>query len=193
MIPEGTNVAQVVISASPRSEQQMMELQIEGTANCGTRTVNRRAVPSEDMMQAFIYRHLVTSQKLLVQICEPNPVTVTLNLPADGIIRARPGSEVSLSAVINRKSDGAGGVKLALSDAPEWLTLATDTIGLKTGNEIILKISPNAEAGDKATVLLNGTARVGKFSKEAIPTPKFLTDNKAVDFTIDALSLQIIE
>lgn len=195
VIPEGTNLAQVIVTASARAEKQMMELEIEGTANCGARTVCRRAVPAEDMMQAFIYRHLVSAQKLLVQIAEPNPVTVTLALPSSGVVRARPDSEVSLTASINRRSGGdTGSVKLTLAEPPEWLTLATDTIGQKTGSEIILKVSPNAEPGDKATVLLNGTARIMKTAKDRDFVPNFKggQNTKSTEFTIDAISIEII-
>jgi hypothetical protein len=193
VIPEGTSsCSQVIIAASQRAEKQMLELEIEGTADCGS----RRAVPAEDMMQAFLYRHLVTAQKLLVQVSEPNPVTVTLSLPSGGIVRARPGSEVTLSASVTRKVDGQGqgGVKLTLSDPPEWLTLGTESIGQKGGNEVVLKISPNAEPGDKATVILNGSARTAKSAKDPTFNPIAKGQNtKAVDFAIDAISIEIID
>jgi hypothetical protein len=195
VIPEGASSAQVIIAASVRAEKQLLTLEIEGTAHCGARTVSRRAVPAEDMMQAFLYRHLVVAQKLLVQVAEPNPVNVTLKLPAGGVIRARPDSEISLSAVITSKgTTGQSGVKLTLSDPPEWLTLGTDSIGQKGGgDEVILKVSPNAEPGDKATVILNGTARQVKSAKDPDydPVNKF-TNNKPVEFAIDAISIEII-
>ncbi len=192
VIPEGANSAQIVIAASKRTEKKMMELEIEGSANCGSRTVSRRAVPSEDMMQAFIYRHLVTAQKLLVQVAEPDPVTVALTLPSGGVVRARPGSEISLSAMVTRKADVQGGVKLTLSDPPEWLSLETGYLE-RQGGEVILKISPNAEPGNSATVLLNGTARLSRSPKdpEYNPIAKF-QNIKPVTFDIDAISIQII-
>jgi len=193
VIPESVSNAQIIIAASPRAESQIVPLEIEGSANCGYQTVCRRAVPAEDMMQAFLYRHLVTAQKLLVQIAEPDPVTVALKLPSGGVIRARPDSEVSLTAMVNRKTDGQGGVKLTLSEPPEWLTLGTDTLSQKGGNEIILKISPNAEPGDKATVILNGTARTAKSAKDPTFIPLAKGQNtKTVDFAIDAISIEII-
>jgi hypothetical protein len=145
------------------------------------------------MMQAFLYRHLVTAQKLLVQVAEPDPVTIALKLPPGGAIRARPDSEITLSAVMTRKGAVQGSVKLTLSDPPEWLTLATQSLGPQTGNEVILKVSPNAEPGDKTTVVLNGTARRSKSTKDPDydPVNKF-SNTKAVDFAIDAISIEII-
>jgi len=144
------------------------------------------------MMQAFLYRHLVTAQQLLVQVAEPEPATVALNLPADGIIRARPGSEVTLGARVIRNANIQGTIKLTLSDPPEWLTLATGSID-RQGGEIILKISPNAEPGNSANVLLNGTVRVAKSARDPDYNPVMKNLNtKTTDFTIDAISIQII-
>jgi hypothetical protein len=193
VIPEGAQSAQIIIAASQRAENQMTTLEIEGTANCGKGTVSRRAVPSEDMMQAFLYRHFVTAQKLLVQVTEPDPVTIALRLPPGGAIRVRPDSEITLSAMMTLKGAVQGSVKLTLSDPPEWLTLATQSLGQQAGNEVVLKVSPNAEPGDKTTVVLNGTARRSKSAKDPDydPVNKYL-NTKAVDFAIDAISIEII-
>ena len=194
VIPEGADSAQIIIAASQRAEKQLVPLEIEGTANCGSQTVCRRAIPAEDMMQAFAYRHLVTAQKFLVQVAEPDPVTVTLRLPPSGVIRARPDSEVTLTASVNRKDDGAGGVKLALSDPPEWLTLVTDNVGQKGSNEVILKISPHAEPGDKATVILTGSARRQKSPNNLSNDPlNKISNNQWTDFAIDTISIEIID
>ena len=193
VIPEGANSARVVIAARPRADEQILALEIEGTADCGSRTVRRRAVPAEDMMQAFLYRHLVIAQQLLVDITDPDPVTVTLNLPPDGVFRVRPGGEISINATARWLGEGGRNVKLTLAEPPEWLTLKTGSISGQ-GGEIILKVSPNAEPGDKATVLLNGSVRIPKApdDPEYNPALKKGQNNKAVGFTIDAVSIEII-
>jgi hypothetical protein len=193
VIPEGADSARIVIAAANRTANQIIPLHIEGTAKSGLRTIVRKAVPAEDMMQAFIYRHLVPAQQMLTQITEPDPVTVTLNLPPGGVIRARPGSEITLTALVERTADAQGVIKLALSEPPEWLTLGTETIGRVGGSEVILNVSPNAEPGNKANVLLNGTTRIGKSPKspDFNPVEKFF-NAKPLEFTIDALVIEII-
>lgn len=193
VIPKGADSARVVIAVKTHAEKQIASLEIEGSADCGLRTVKRRAVPSEDMMQAFIYRHLVTAQHLLVEITDPDPVTVTLNLPQDGVFRARPGEEIKINATAKWQGDTERFVKLTLAEPPEWLTLKAGSIKGQSG-EIILTVNPNAEPGDTATVLLNGTIRVAMSPDDPDynPLPKFKGRNKkAVDFTIDAVSIQI--
>jgi hypothetical protein len=194
VIPAGADSARVVVAARPQAEKQIVSLEIEGSAECGLRTIRRRAVPAEDMMQAFLYRHLVTAQRLLVEITDPDPVTVTLNLPQDGVFRVRPGEEISISSTVKWLGDTErASIKLTLAEPPEWLTLKTGSIKGQ-GGVIILTVSPNAEPGDTATVLLNGTIRIERSSDDPDynPLPKFKGKNKkAVEFTIDTISIQV--
>ncbi len=191
VIPENMDSTPVIIAASPRAEEQIMTLDVEGTADCDMRTVHRRAVPAEDMMQAFIYRHLVTAQQLLIQVTEPEPVTISLNLPKDGVLQARPGSDITLNPTLKWHVNTRKGIRLTLSDPPEWLTLKTAYIG-REGGEIILNVSPNAEPGSTTTVLLNGNIRIEKSPRDPDynPVQKFM-NAKVVEFTIDAVSIEI--
>jgi hypothetical protein len=193
VIPEGADSARIIIAAKSRAQEQMLSLEIEGLADCGSLVVRRRAVPAEDMMQAFIYRHLVTAQQLLVQVTEPEPVTVSIHLPKDGVFRVRPDSPITLNASVKWRDNVRGGIKLTLADPPEWLALRTNNLS-GVGGEIILDVSPNAEPGNAATVLLNGTVRLAKSANDPDynPVQKFL-NAKVVDFTIDAISVQIID
>jgi hypothetical protein len=169
----------------------MTALDIEGEGDCGWQTLRRRAVPAEDMMQAFIYRHLVAAQKLLMQVTDPEPITVSLNLPKDRAVKARPGSEIKLNASVKWHDSSKKGIKLQLSDPPEWLTLKTGNLGGQ-GGQIILNVSPNAEPGSTATVLLNGILR----TKIPVDDPNYnpvvkFKNFKVVNFAIDAVSIEI--
>jgi hypothetical protein len=193
VIPEGANMARIVIAAKSRSEEQLMALEIEGTADCGLRIVHRRAVPAEDMMQAFIYRHWVPAQQMLVRVSEPAPVTVSLSVPNKGVFYARPGSTVTINSSVKWNSEDAQkNIKLTLAEPPEWLTLKTGNISGQGGG-ITLTVSPNAEPGDKATVLLNGTIRlIDKLARDSSFNPFLkLLSTKTLEFTIDAVSLEI--
>jgi hypothetical protein len=145
------------------------------------------------MRQAFLYRHLVTAHQLLVEITDPDPATVTLNLPSDGVFRVRPDREIIINATVKSQGDIRRSIKLTLADPPEWLTLKTGSVSGQ-GGEIVLNVSPNAEPGDKATVLLNGTIRIPRppDDPEYNPALKKGQNNRVVGFTIDAISIQVI-
>jgi hypothetical protein len=51
--------------------EEPVAIVIEGVATIGGREVVRDAVPAEDMMQAFLYRHLVPVDGLLLQVSVP--------------------------------------------------------------------------------------------------------------------------
>jgi hypothetical protein len=187
VIPEGADAAPVFISARRTADERLVTLELEGRAG----TVDHSAVPAEDMMQAFIYRHWVPSQQFLIRISDPEPVTVRLTVPRDGVLRANPGGEITIPASVRWNERPFRPVKLALADPPEWLTLKTAALG-GNGGTVVLAVSPNAEPGDTATVLLSGTVRIPKSETDPDynPVMKFM-NAKTVEFTIDALSIQI--
>jgi hypothetical protein len=193
VIPEGADSAQMVITADERLPEGLMALRIEGSAKFGIRTVRRSAVPSEDMMQAFIYRHLVPAGRLLVEVTDPDPVTVRINRNAEETIQAKPDSHIELFARLERQSGVRGPIKLSLSDAPEWLTLRNKGLG-QAGGKIILDVSANAEPGSRATVVLNGSIRVQtpKTDPDYNPVAKFM-NSEEYSFAIDALAIEIVD
>lgn len=65
-IPAGTDKLDLTLSAPPGLRDQPTALFIEGIADIAGRQIVREAVPAEDMMQAFAYRHLVPVNDLLV-------------------------------------------------------------------------------------------------------------------------------
>jgi hypothetical protein len=66
-----------------------VNLTIVGTALIGTREVLRDAVPAEDRMQAFLWRHLVPASELKVLVFDPN-----YQPPPGRVPRVRPPAEV---------------------------------------------------------------------------------------------------
>jgi hypothetical protein len=71
LIPAGEDQVRVTLTAPAAPTGQPADMHIEGRAAVGGKPVVRRAVPVEEMMQAFAYRHLV-----------PNPCGAAL--PASG-------------------------------------------------------------------------------------------------------------
>jgi len=59
------------IRLSRRSNRGIFPLTVIGTADIDGEKVSHNAVPSEDWMQAFLWRHLVPAQELLAYIPEP--------------------------------------------------------------------------------------------------------------------------
>lgn len=87
-IPRGHDKIRMTLSAAPRAPAAPMALILEGRAEIDGKIVARRAVPSEDMIQAFLPRHLVPSENLIavvlhrrggvpmVRLADPMPVRI---------------------------------------------------------------------------------------------------------------------
>ena len=63
-VPENQDQVQFTLKARPQSAGEVLRLAVEGRAVIAGRVVTHRAVPADDMMQAFAYRHLVPACEL---------------------------------------------------------------------------------------------------------------------------------
>ena len=61
-VPANQDKVSLTLSAAPAATTQPVSLTMEGSAKIQGRQVVRAAVPADDMMQAFAYRHLVPAQ-----------------------------------------------------------------------------------------------------------------------------------
>ncbi len=73
-IAENQDKAQFTLKAPPQPSERSLTISIEGDALIAGKLVAHPAVPAEDMMQAFAYRHLVSSKELAVLVNgQPRP------------------------------------------------------------------------------------------------------------------------
>ena len=71
-IPGNQEMVKLTLRAPAGRPVESLTLRVEGRADIQGRTITRTAVPAEDMMQAFFYRHLVPAQELQVAVL-PRP------------------------------------------------------------------------------------------------------------------------
>lgn len=67
-LPAGKEKVLFTVSTTLKETEKPVPLIIEGSATCDGRNITRQAVPSEDWMQAFLWRHLVPTEELLAQV-----------------------------------------------------------------------------------------------------------------------------
>lgn len=114
----------------------------------------RSAVPADDMMQAFAYRHLVPAQDLKVAVLKRgatrNPVRILIaqpvRIPAGGTARVR----VTMPA-----SKFFDKVQFELSEPPDGITVR-DASSDQTGTEITLQSdAAKVKPGLKGNLIVN--------------------------------------
>jgi hypothetical protein len=165
-IPSGKDSADVKLSAPRGTPRQAFPLQLEAHAQIGGVPVSRPVVPAEDMMQAFLYRHLVVQQELLVAVPGPRPVPAVWRPLVPGVrlagaapvqIRLGGTAQVQVQApptLPDRRQSALQAVRFAASDPPRGVTLQ-ETAVTPTGVTLTLKADAYiAQAGDSANLIV---------------------------------------
>jgi hypothetical protein len=122
MIPGGRDSVRMTLAAPPTALDAPVELQLEGRAQIGGQAVVRPAVPAEDMMQAFAYRHLVPSQQLLVSVLGPKRGATIVQLADTAPVRVPVGGEAKV-VIRTPPSPLLSQVRLALVEPPKGISI----------------------------------------------------------------------
>jgi len=122
-IPSGQDKVRLTLTMPPTPRRRPVGLTLEGQAVVEGQTVRRKAMPAENMMQAFIYRHLVLTKDWMVTVGGSRRSTnvawrivdgETVKLPAGGTARVR----VSAARTPDMQQ-----VQVELSDPPEGIAV----------------------------------------------------------------------
>ncbi|MCC6489223.1 MAG: PPC domain-containing protein [Candidatus Hydrogenedentes bacterium] len=121
-IPSGCEQIRMTLTVPSDAAIQPLELHLEGVASIGGQTVVRPVLPAEDMMQAFLYRHLTPSQQLLASAEKSKYRVPPVRLVSGETVRIAPGGSAEIQ-VLTPKSPLLAGVQLELRDPPAGVSL----------------------------------------------------------------------
>jgi len=86
----------ITLSAPLNPQTNLLNLDVWGAAVLDGKPVVRRALPAEDMMQAFAYRHFVPSEEFIVALAPRAPAFLAVDQEPGQTARFIPGSNLSL-------------------------------------------------------------------------------------------------
>jgi len=142
-IPANEDKVQFTLKAPAQVGEKTFPISLEGHALIHGRLMNHAAVPADDMMQAFIYRHLVPAQELLVTVSGKTRALTSdafkISSPTPVKIRAGEKSRIRINAPFGGLTDR---FQLKLDDPPEGIALETVTA---TNNVIELTLVNDPE------------------------------------------------
>ena len=159
-VPDGQDQIRITLSVPPTDQKEPVSLNVEGRATIQSRDVVHPAVPAEDMMQAFAYRHLVPAKELCVAVNGRSPQRVPprilsetpVKIPMGGTARVRIG--VPAQAFTAR-------FQLELNEPPEGLTLKAVEPS-RDGTELVLQCdATKAKLGLKGNLIVSAFAGGG--------------------------------
>ena len=161
-IPAGQDKVMATLTAPREFRDGSTAIRVVGTAEINGREIRRGAVAAEDMMQAFLWRHLVPAENLMLtkvprKWARPPAYLETgeVEIPLSGesmAVRFRTGANY------RPKND----IELELSGAPEGISIARVTT-VKGGVDVTLMGDP-----EKLTPGLKGNLIMTAFEKREI-------------------------
>jgi hypothetical protein len=153
----------MTLTIAPNAAKDTSTIAVEGRATIQGRVTAHRALPADDMMQAFAYRHLVPADGLRVSVLQrgagrvvprvlaPRPVAV----PVGGSARVR------VALPLPRTFEK---YEFDLSEPPDGVTLGDLVIG-PNGAEFLLRADPvKAKPGTRGNLIV-------VVSGERVPQP----------------------
>ena len=80
-IPAGQRTGKLSVKTEKGRPEGLLDLTVVGTADVDGQSIRRTAVPGEDRMQAFLWRHLVPADNLRAQVYDPDAKPPARPLP----------------------------------------------------------------------------------------------------------------
>ncbi len=158
-------VARLTLTVQPTIESLPTILKLEGRATIQGREVSHLALPAEDMMQAFEYRHLVPANELKLamtgnfKVAGPPKLlgSLPVKIPVGGTAKVRIAAP---PAAFSNKA------RFELGNAPEGLTIKKVSPS-RDGGEIVFQCDAKVKPGQKGSLTV--TTPAGKAVLPAIP------------------------
>jgi hypothetical protein len=171
-VPAGRDRIRMTLKAPHKAPGQPVALQLQGRANISGKTVTHTAVAADDVMQAFLYRHLVPSQELLVKVQkakwrEPD-IEPAVALP----VKIVAGGKASVQVKVNRKPGLLKEMRLELHEPPDGLILDDVTVA---GKSLAFNLKADADtikSGFADNLIIEVFREYMPKQKEGKPAPK---------------------
>ncbi len=153
-ILSGCDRVRMTLTAPGSAFDYPVAIVLEGHALIDGKTVNRPVAPSENMMQAFLYRHLVPCDELLVAVRKAK-IRMRSIEPADSSPARIPKGGTSLVRINTPRHRRVMDVELKLNEPPDGVTLQEVTV-VPGGLELVLKADGDtARTGDAGNLIVD--------------------------------------
>jgi hypothetical protein len=154
LLPAGQDKVRLTLTAPQVQLREPLSLKLEGRAVINGREITRQAVPAEDMMQAFAYRHLVPATDLKVSIRRGGGFRSPVAIPGEQRLKIPAGGTVRIPVRVPT-ANPQGKIQLELSEPPEGIELR-EASDLQDGTEIVLQCdAAKIKAGVKGNLIVN--------------------------------------
>ncbi|HBG28827.1 MAG: hypothetical protein A2Y10_03595 [Planctomycetes bacterium GWF2_41_51] len=158
VIPAGRSSIRITLTAPRSALTKPVSLQLAGSAKIGDKIITRPIVPCEDMMQAFLYRHLVPSQQLLAASINAKWPVPPIERNSSFPVKMLPDGETQITYKIQNRPIYKQ-LKFELNQPPEGLTLQDVNISPE-GLVLKLKADKKMKSGFKDNLIIEVSTEI---------------------------------
>jgi hypothetical protein len=158
-VPAGQEKTRLTLAVPATSLQEPVNLALEGRAMIEGREVVRPAVPAEDMMQAFAYRHLVPAKELKVAVWTRRVSGPEMSIVGKTPVRIPAGGTVHVQLGVPSGTDSLSDrFRFELDEPPQGITVQK-VLPASEGIEIVLQAdAAKVKPGLKGNLIVNAFA-----------------------------------
>lgn len=155
-IPPGENQVRLTLAAPLQPLKEPITIALEGRATIQGRELRKTAVPAEDMMQAFAYRHLVPAKDLRVTVMRRSAFMAPAKVIGEQALKIPNGETARLQVRLPLPPKNPfERIHFELSDPPEGLSLR-ETVSVQGGTALVLQCdAAKAKEGSKGNLIVN--------------------------------------
>jgi hypothetical protein len=175
LVPAGQDKVRVTLALARWLGFDPLGLCLEGRATIDGEEVVRTAVPADDMMQAFIYRHLVPAEELTLLLPgsgnppkrpeNPRAFQSMWALLVEQPIKIPAGGHAEVQARVPWDAS-RGEIQIELSDPPEGIRIAKVSCADRTATVVLHGDPEKAKPGLKGNLIANGYQKRTQTTKE---------------------------
>ncbi|MEI8309592.1 MAG: hypothetical protein WCH98_02430 [Verrucomicrobiota bacterium] len=185
-IPAGSDSVTATLTFPETAKGTPLPLEVTGTAEISGSKVSRKAMPADDMLQAFIYHQLVPAPELLAYPVPDRPPRKPLLLAKD-MVRI-PADGADAAKVLLPKGLEKNRVRAVLKNPPEGIWIDKVSPG-EDGVEIAFKADrTKAKPGSQGNLIVELTA-----GRAAVPTDKDQSEKRWSLGLLPAISYALAE
>jgi len=167
-IPAKEKEVRFTITAPLGAAKGVLSPTVQGTARIADKVVVRKAVPAEEIQQAFSYVHRLPTEELLLSVVDPEPFTLTTDLAPDKVVEIKQGGKAQIALKVVRTDETKGQIRLAADKPPKGVTVrATPVPAGKNEATVTITAQKQTRVGFAQNIVVAGSLKVGKATIKA--------------------------
>jgi len=164
VVPAGVDKVRLTLTAPPTPIKGPMNLEIEGRAVVEGKTITHRAIPAEEMMQAFAYKHLIAADDLRVSVLARGATRVQSTLLTAQPVKIAAGGSARIRVATPPGYRTFEKIELELSEPPDGISVKDLSLGFDGADFVIQTDLSKVKAGLRGNLIVN-------VSGERVPPP----------------------